>query len=108
DSFDIVSGTFQIIWLRLPSWRTWPLTLRTILPLAGCPILLAGVNGPHGAEKSNAFPISHGRFTSREAICRSRRGRAEPTAQTEEPSFAFAPGKFRPPPFNAHPSPTSM
>src|SRR5664280_2113530 len=80
ESLEIVSGTFQIIWLRSPSWRTLPLTLSVILPLAGWPLSAAGLSGPQGAEWSNALPTSHGRLISREANCRSRRVRSMPTA----------------------------
>src|SRR5436190_22519124 len=79
ESFTITSGTFQIICARSPSWRILPLTLSAIRPLLGWPILLAGCSGPHGADASKALPISHGRFISREAICRSRRVRSMPT-----------------------------
>ena len=75
----MISGTFQISWLRSPSWRSLPLHLSVILPLAGWPISAAGCSAPQGAEWSNALPISHGRFRLREAICRSRRVRSMPT-----------------------------
>jgi hypothetical protein len=75
----ITSGTFQIICARSPSWRTLPLHLSAMRPLLGCPILAAGCSAPQGADASNDLPISHGRFMSRDAVCRSRRVRSMPT-----------------------------
>src|SRR6516165_3196310 len=66
ESLTMTSGTFQIICARSPSCRSLPLALSAMRPLLGWPILLAGCNGPQGAEASNALPISHGRFMSRE------------------------------------------
>src|SRR5829696_2729242 len=79
DSLEIVSGTFQIIWARSPSWRSLPFVFSVILPLAGWPISLAGRSALQGAELSKNFPISHGCLILREAICKSRRVRSMPT-----------------------------
>src|SRR6202023_2804361 len=35
ESFAMISGTFQIIWLRSPSWRIFPVHLRGMRPLLG-------------------------------------------------------------------------
>jgi len=35
ERLEMISGTFQISWLRSPSWRSVPLHLRVILPLVG-------------------------------------------------------------------------
>src|SRR5262249_1148579 len=80
ESLAMISGTLQIICSRSPSWRATPLTESRIRPLPGCPISAAGRRALDGADASKALPISHGRLTSRAAICRSRRVRSMPTA----------------------------
>src|SRR5215472_5338215 len=66
ESLPMTSGTFQIICARSPSCRSLPLAVSAMRPLLGWPILPAGCSGPQGAEASNALPISHGRFMSRD------------------------------------------
>src|SRR3546814_5378090 len=56
----IISGTFQISWLRSPCWRISPFTFSHTAPALGWPISLAGPRAEQGAECSNALPTSQG------------------------------------------------
>jgi hypothetical protein len=77
ESFTITSGTFQII-CAIAVLAHLAIGLERDTALARCPILLAGA-AARRARGIDALPTSHGRFMSREAICRSRRVRSMPT-----------------------------